>query len=148
MVVADKIKEKQESLNPELIKSDGVLDLSELQEIKENFNSSVFVENANNDNLMLSDTYFKTIFDKLYSDEDISLKTEYRDSEQLFTGTKLDFMIKKCGLNLGKTFLFNYEKKATSLKRKSRQEAVMILWQRQEQVKAQEEQQFNKNVNM
>lgn len=84
------------------------------------------------------DSYFKAIINNLYSKENISLKTEYMNEDENFSGAKLEFLTSECGFHMGRAFLPIWEQKRVSLNRKSRQEIIMALWQRQNEIAEQE----------
>lgn len=96
-----------------------------------------------------TDTFFKAIIDNLYSKKNISLKTEYMNEDENFTGAKLEFLTSECGFEMGKQFLPTWEEKRVSLNRKSRQEIIMALWERQKEIQEQERREkFKDEINM
>lgn len=144
-----KMEINTEKLNPKTIDEKGNLDISDLQELAEGLNKTIFIEGNNNqDNKVLPDGYFQQIICELMSDKNISLKTEYLNQDEQFDGSKIDFMIKKGGFTFAKTHLHNWKKDRVSLGRKSRIEIVTSLWDRELARRKMEEDEHQKNINM
>ena len=103
------------------------------------------VININPESSQYADTFFKKVIEELFSGDNIDLKTEYLNEDEQFEGTKLAFLSEQCGFEMIKNFLPLWERKRVSFQRKSRQEIVMGLWERQKEVRALEEKQKAQN---
>ena len=88
-----------------------------------------------------SDSFFRNVVNKLFDNSEISLKTEYLNVTENFSGSKLEFLSAYGNMPYLKEFITIFEKKRVSLERKGRKEILMALQQRQEEIK---QEQINK----
>lgn len=105
---------KQKKLNePELSpiceKKESSLDIKDLQEISQNISNTMFIDNATTGSGDSFETFIKTIVENLFSEENISLKTEYKQEDEQFCSSKLDFLINKGGFGIGKNWLHQWK---------------------------------------
>lgn len=152
-----KIEEKNTDLTPDKFFNnlDEENDIKDKEEIKNKSYDNLqsiediddIIETNNTDGT--PDSFFKNVIDKLFNDENVSLKTEYENEDSVFCGAKLDFLTSECGFKFGTKFLPLREKKMISHKRQSRREIVATMWEKKEEIRAQEEQELYKNkINM
>lgn len=124
-------------LNPVLIENKD-LNISNLEEIKKSLsvnNATMFKEEKESD---LSDNFFRAVIEEMLSDKNISLKTEYVNLNENFSGAKLEFLAKYAGMPQLHDFINILEIKRVSFGRKSRVELIKAFEKRDEEIQAQE----------
>lgn len=84
-----------------------------------------------------SDNFFRRVITEMLNDNNISLKTEYLNANEVFTGVKLEFLAKKGNMPYLKDFVQIFETKRVSLERKSRIELIKAFEKRDEDLNAQ-----------
>ena len=128
-------KEKKE-LKPEIKEMQPLITIPEN---KENITPDEVFIPKNSEN---SDSFFRNLLNKLFDKKDISLKTEYLNVMENFTGSKLEFLSKYGNMPYLNEFVDIFETKRVSLKRKGRQEIIMALQQREQELQAEQQQRF------
>lgn len=137
------IEEKNKDFSPESFFKDKK---NTDNKIKNDLNLPDIIDLTNDKNKEGADSFFQETIKQLMSDENISLKTEYMNEDETFTGSKLEFLTRECGFESGQEFLPIWEKKRVSQGRKSRQEVVLTLRERMEERMAQEERERRERV--
>ena len=132
-----KEEKKKSKLNPIAKESKGSLTDSNLKELEDSF-----INNRNGDIEVIdtsqesTDTFFSNVLDKLFSDKDIDMKTEYPDEETIFASSKATFISKIANVSLIGKFIEQYERKLVSKGRKGRMDIILGLQRRQEEEQA------------
>jgi hypothetical protein len=85
-----------------------------------------------------SDNFFRSVVTKMLNDEDISLKTEYMNVNENFSGAKLEFLAVYGNMPYLSAFIRTLEIKRVSLGRKSRIELIKAFERRDEEIQAQQ----------
>ena len=117
-------KDKKE-LNPEIVESKAGLSNEELNLMSKAIESGTVVLDDKEDK-----SIFKAVITGLNSVKNISMKTEYLNVRENYTGVKLEFMAKMGNMPYLDTFVKIFETKRVSYQRKGRQEDVMIMQER------------------
>ena len=121
-------KEKQETLTPE------IKNFMEFEEVKR---SNQQLEQINIKDLILDkkddESYIITVLKELFNKENISTKTEYRNVNENFVGTKLTFLAKYGNFPYLNEFVEIFETKRVSLERKGRIEIIKALEKREQE---------------
>jgi len=127
-----KIAKKKKELKPVIEKID--FPVSNRQVLNDIEDSEIILEDSET-----SDSFFKSIINKLFSKDNIELKTEYRNVTENFAGTKLTFLARHGNIPYLEEFIEIFEHKRVSLERKGRKEIIMALEKREEEVKRMQE---------
>lgn len=123
-----KQKKKKQELNPV------IQDFRNLNPYKVNLEEGDIEKETDSSSIEDSDTYFRAVLGELFSKKNISSKTEYVNQKENFVGSKIDFLSDYLGLPEYHTFLEHWEFKRVSLNRGGRQEIVMGLEKRNEDI--------------
>lgn len=83
-----------------------------------------------------TESYFKSIIDKLSSPENIAMKTDYNDRESIFISAKFYVISKAFNIPLYAEFINELDKRAVSLHRQGRRELIFSLQKREEEIQA------------
>lgn len=130
------MKEKQKALKPEIVKTEtSLITKEELKDIAKELDKAVIPSEENED----ADSFFRGIIQNLFSNENIELKTEYRNPQENFVGAKLDFLGQHTQNHLLSSFINVFERKRVSLERKSRIEIIKALQERREELERQQQ---------
>jgi hypothetical protein len=137
-------KEKQKTLYPEIKEVKEDLIKNNPLDLLKNFQQNNLVDankiNNVNDNIIISpitntagDSMFMEIIKNLQGRDDIDIKTELVDDAEVFIMTKLDFIATITNCPYLTAFNKQFKLNRVSKERKSRQEIIMALVERQEE---------------
>jgi len=130
-------KEDKKKLNPVIIEHEG-MDIDNLEEIKKALTDSKIFDYKQESNKDMSDNFFRAVITEMMNDNNISLKTEYLNQNENFSGSKLEFLSKYANMPQLHDFIKILETKRVSLNRKSRIELIKAFDKREEEIQAQD----------
>lgn len=117
----------------------------EMRELAEAIENSTIGNDKSEDS---TESFFKEVAKGLDDIKKISLNTEYLSVPENFTGVNLEFLGSYANMPYLKVWILIFEKKRVSLHRKGRQEKVMILQQRNQEIERQQQVNFQKMFNV
>lgn len=123
---------KKEELKPEVEQKKSTIEVNDLKEIATIMSNIPTTSDNNKDD---GDTYFRNALNKLFDEDNIELKTEYINVLENFTGAKLTFLARYGNMPYLDKFVDIFERKRVSLERKGRQEIILALKERSEEIK-------------
>ena len=126
---------KKKELNPVMEEVKGKINDSDLKELLKGID---IIKTDSKDD---ADSFFRGVLNNLMNDKNISLKTEYLNVAENFSGAKLEFLSTYGNMPYLSEFIKIFETKRVSLERKSRKEIVMTLEKREQEIRASELQQ-------
>lgn len=124
-------KKKEKELNPKAVENKNIsfdiLALKELKDTVTEFNIEVPKDDK-------QETFYKLAINKLFDNEDIETKTEYLSSGEVFVGAKLQILGEYGEIPMLSQFITKRERKMVSHKRKGREEIILALQERREEI--------------
>jgi len=130
-------KKKEIKLKPKMTEEKAVVNLQDLKQIAENIKNSTHIETT--DKKSDSDTFFRSILTQLFdTTQNVSAKTEYISLGENFTGAKLEYLSTLGNIPYLKEFINIFEIKRISYLRKGRQEIILALKEREQEVRQQQ----------
>lgn len=123
-------KKKEKELKPEIREVTSKVSNEDLKNIAIDLKESTHIQPTTDS----TDSYFRSVLDKLFDNENVSSKTEYLDVRENFNGTKLEFYATFGNMPYLRDFIKTFETKRISLERKGRKEILMGLQERRQEM--------------
>jgi hypothetical protein len=106
---------------------------------KVTFDSNTEMIQLDNNEEISSDSYLRGVIDNLMDYNNPSTKTEYRNVEENLVGSVLAFLATETNIPSLAKFVDIFEIKRISLERKGRQELILALLERQQEIDTQKD---------